>query len=43
MARAATQSIATPSREDFVAMLDASFKTQAPAEGNVIKGTVVAI
>jgi small subunit ribosomal protein S1 len=44
MARAATTpSIATPSREDFVAMLDASFETQAPAEGNVIKGTVVAI
>jgi len=43
MARAATQSIATPSRDDFLAMLDDSFKTQAPAEGNVIKGTVVAI
>jgi small subunit ribosomal protein S1 len=43
MARAATQSIATPSRDDFAAMLDASFQTQAPAEGNVIKGTVVAI
>jgi len=43
MARAATQSIATPSRDDFAAMLDASFLTQAPAEGNVIKGTIVAI
>jgi len=43
MARAATQSIATPSRDDFIAMLDASFKAQAPAEGNVIKGTIVAI
>ncbi|HTO39951.1 MAG TPA: 30S ribosomal protein S1, partial [Rhizomicrobium sp.] len=43
MARAETQSIATPSRDDFAAMLDASFLTQAPAEGNVIKGTIVAI
>ncbi|HVZ67836.1 MAG TPA: 30S ribosomal protein S1 [Rhizomicrobium sp.] len=44
MARAATApSIATPSRDDFAAMLDASFQSQTPAEGNVIKGTVVAI
>jgi len=43
MARAATQSIATPSLDDFIAMLDDSFKTHAPAEGNVIKGTIVAI
>ena len=44
MARAATaESIATPSREDFAAMLDASFETRAPAEGSVIKGKVVAI
>ncbi len=44
MARAATaESIATPSREDFAAMLDASFETQAPAEGSVIKGKIVAI
>ncbi len=43
MARAATQSIATPSRDDFIAMLDDSFKTHAPAEGNVIKGVIVAI
>ncbi len=43
MARTATQSIATPSREDFAAMLDISFKTHAPAEGNVIKGMIVAI
>ena len=44
MARAATaESISTPSREDFAAMLEASFEVQAPAEGNVIKGKVVAI
>jgi small subunit ribosomal protein S1 len=44
MARAATQdSIATPSRDDFAAMLEASFDTQSPQEGNVIKGTIVAI
>src|SRR6476646_6139762 len=39
----ATQSIATPSREDFAAMLDASFDNQSPQEGNVIRGKVVAI
>jgi small subunit ribosomal protein S1 len=39
----ATQSIATPSREDFAAMLEASFDTQSPQEGNVIKGKIVAI
>jgi small subunit ribosomal protein S1 len=49
MARAAAQtkerepSIATPSRDDFAAMLEASFETQSPSEGNVIKGTIVAI
>src|SRR5262245_28929048 len=46
MARAATKtesSIATPSREDFAAMLEQSFETQSPQEGNVIKGTIVAI
>jgi small subunit ribosomal protein S1 len=44
MARAAVQdSIATPSRDDFAAMLEASFDTQSPQEGNVIKGTIVAI
>ncbi|MBV9548822.1 MAG: 30S ribosomal protein S1 [Alphaproteobacteria bacterium] len=49
MARAATatktapSSIATPSREDFAAMLEQSFETQSPQEGSVIKGTIVAI
>jgi small subunit ribosomal protein S1 len=43
MARAATQSIATPSREDFAAMLEASFTTQSPQEGNVIRGKIVGI
>src|SRR5579862_2314811 len=50
MARAATKtvertesSIATPSREDFAAMLEQSFVTQSPQEGNVIKGTIVSI
>jgi small subunit ribosomal protein S1 len=37
------QSIATPSREDFEAMLEASFEERAPAEGSVIRGTIVAI
>jgi small subunit ribosomal protein S1 len=44
MARTATaESIATPSREDFAAMLEASFETRSPQEGNVIRGKVVAI
>src|ERR1051325_11000709 len=49
MARAATKernteaSIATPSREDFAAMLEQSFQTQSPQEGSVIKGTIVGI
>jgi small subunit ribosomal protein S1 len=44
MARpAVAESIATPSRDDFAAMLEASFETQSPQEGNVIKGKVVAI
>src|SRR6266576_3136715 len=48
MARAATKertesSIAIPSREDFAAMLEQSFETQSPQEGQVIKGTIVAI
>jgi small subunit ribosomal protein S1 len=37
------ESIATPSRDDFAAMLEASFITQSPAEGSVIKGKIVAI
>ena len=50
MARTATvtankpeNSIASPSRDDFAAMLEQSFKTQSPQEGQVIKGTIVAI
>jgi small subunit ribosomal protein S1 len=44
MARAAVaESIATPSRDDFAAMLEASFEKQSPAEGSVIKGKIVAI
>jgi len=48
MARAATalkneSSISTPSRDDFAAMLEQSFTTQSPQEGQVIKGTIVAI
>jgi small subunit ribosomal protein S1 len=44
MARAAAaESIATPSRDDFAAMLEASFEKQSPAEGSVIKGKIVAI
>ena len=35
--------ISSPSRDDFAAMLEASFVTQSPQEGNVITGTVVAI
>jgi small subunit ribosomal protein S1 len=50
MARVATQtkinsenSIASPSRDDFAAMLEQSFVTQSPQEGAVIKGKIVAI
>ena len=48
MARAAVKnrietSIATPSRDDFAAMLEQSFETQSPQEGSVIKGTIVSI
>src|SRR5215469_2827588 len=38
-----SQSIAAPSREDFEAMLEASFEERAPSEGTVIRGTIVAI
>ena len=42
--RTETASIATPSREDFAAMLEQSFQTQSPQEGSVIKrGTIVSI
>jgi small subunit ribosomal protein S1 len=48
MARAATKertepSIATPSREDFAAMLEQSFETQSPQEGSVIRGIIISI
>ncbi len=44
MARTATaEKIATPSRDDFAAMLEESFTTQSPQEGSVIKGKIVAI
>jgi small subunit ribosomal protein S1 len=44
MARTATaESIATPSRDDFAAMLEASFEERAPAEGSVVRGIIVAI
>ena len=50
MARAATatkertdNSISAPSREDFAAMLEQSFETQSPQDGQVIKRTIVAI
>ncbi len=41
--KTAEASIASPSRDDFAAMLEESFKTQSPAEGSVIKGKVIAI
>ena len=40
---ASSNSIAAPSRDDFAAMLEQSFVTQSPQEGQVIKGTIVAI
>jgi small subunit ribosomal protein S1 len=50
MARGATKTkiqdpstIATPSRDDFAAMLEESFEGRSPAEGSVIRGTIVAI
>jgi small subunit ribosomal protein S1 len=36
-------SISAPSREDFEAMLEASFEVRSPSEGTVIRGTIVAI
>ena len=43
MAKAAAESISTPSREDFAAMLEESFIERAPAEGSVVKGHIVAV
>ena len=40
---ASTATSTNPSREDFAAMLDESFGSGNLQEGNVIKGTVVAI
>ncbi|MGH6877713.1 MAG: S1 RNA-binding domain-containing protein, partial [Rhizomicrobium sp.] len=37
------ESISAPSRDDFAAMLEASFETRAPAEGAVVRGIIVAI
>src|SRR5580704_869411 len=51
MARGNTQSqtqtrdssISSPSRDDFAAMLEESFEIRSPAEGSVVRGTIVAI
>ena len=44
MAQATAQeSITTPSLDEFTAMLEASFVGRSPAEGSVIRGTIVAI
>ena len=32
-----------PTRDDFAAMLDEAFETSTPAEGTVVKGTIIAI
>src|SRR5579871_3635923 len=40
---AVAESISAPSRDDFAAMLEASFETRAPQEGAVVRGIVVAI
>jgi small subunit ribosomal protein S1 len=37
------ESISTPSREEFAAMLEESFVDRAPAEGSVVKGRIIAI
>jgi small subunit ribosomal protein S1 len=39
----AAQTLTTPSREDFAALLDSSFNEDAMAEGAVVSGRVVAI
>ncbi len=41
--RVRDESIASPNRDDFAAMLEESFITQSPAEGSVIKGKIVSI
>jgi small subunit ribosomal protein S1 len=40
---AAAEKISAPSRDDFAAMLEESFIERAPAEGSVVKGSIVAI
>ena len=40
---ARVESIATPSRDDFAAMLEASFVERAPAEGSVVRGMIVGV
>src|SRR6185436_412123 len=42
MARA-QESMSTPSREDFAALLEESFIERAPAEGSGVKGQIVAV
>jgi small subunit ribosomal protein S1 len=42
-ARTATHESMNPSREDFAALLEESFKTNALDEGNVVKGRVIGI
>src|SRR2546430_17331485 len=42
MARTA-ESISTPSRDDFAAMLEESYSERSPAEGAVVKGIIVAV
>src|SRR5947208_11152374 len=42
MARTA-ESISTPSRDDFAAMLEESYIERSPAEGAVVKGIIVAV
>ena len=42
MARLA-ESISTPSRDDFAAMLEESYIERSPAEGAVVKGIIVAV
>ena len=37
------ESISTPSRDEFAAMLEESFIDRAPAEGSVVKGHIVAV
>src|SRR5215467_839501 len=40
---ARVESMSTPSREDFAALLEESFIERAPAEGSVVRGMIVAV